>query len=251
VQRFALTVTRNINANRTLTQLLDEFRTNVRPSDASQTRVIAAGPTGATRSATPRRTTTTLNHELAAGNLVVVAGVASPATTASGRSSRRRLATTFTAQLPVAGLAASGGGTVTTRPGAELQNLSHRKEIRRCQPTHIFVTAAEAARSRCRRARAARRARRSCACSLPGKVYRVSEPTYTRRRHPRGDLIMCNVGGTKVTELEQAAAGARRSRGRRDRRARRRRAEAGRSRDHRSPTRGRLPERTPLDHEKG
>lgn len=122
VQRYAVTVTRNINANRGLTQLLEEIRTNVR-ADGWPTTAIAAAPIGATQVGSLATFTTSADHGLAPGNLVIVDGVAIAGYNGALHVVATPTATTFTAQLPVAGLAASGGGTVSQQATVDLQNL--------------------------------------------------------------------------------------------------------------------------------
>lgn len=122
-QRFDITVTRNINKNRTITQLITEFRSNVRTSDAPTT-VISASPVGATEAGTVATYTTTTNHGLTAGKLVDIVGVAVAGYNGSHAILATPTPTTFTVQLAIGGLAASGGGTVTTPPVAELQDLT-------------------------------------------------------------------------------------------------------------------------------
>lgn len=121
-QRYQVTVARSINPLRGLTQILDELRTSVRVSDAPLL-VIANSPAGATEAAAIATFTTTTPHGLVAGHIADVEGVA-----VAGYNGRWMIldtptGSTFRATLPVSGLAASGGGTVTTKPVVDAQNL--------------------------------------------------------------------------------------------------------------------------------
>jgi hypothetical protein len=120
-QRYELTVTRTINPNRGISQLITEFRTNVRTSD-DPVRTIAAAPTGATMVGNVATYTTTTAHGLALGDMVQVAGVGVAGYNGLWTITQVPTGTTFKAQLDVAGLAASGGGTVTRAPLAAVKN---------------------------------------------------------------------------------------------------------------------------------
>lgn len=122
VQRYEVTLDVQINRNRGISQLIHEFRTNVRAADGVAI-TLAASPTGATELANVATYTTTLPHELKIGDLVIVNGVGVAGYNGALFVATTPTATTFTAQLPIAGLGASGGGTVTIRPVAALQNL--------------------------------------------------------------------------------------------------------------------------------
>lgn len=74
---------------------------------------LAASPTGATEAGTTATFTTTVNHNLAVGDIASVAGVGTAGYNGAWTVATIVSATRFTAVLPASGLAASGGGTVT------------------------------------------------------------------------------------------------------------------------------------------
>lgn len=73
-------------------------------------------------------------------------------------------------------------------------------------PTHVFVTAAEGREVPIPPSEGSAPGAMLLRCK-PGKVYRLMWSTYTRRRILAGDLLPTTIGGLKVAELEQAAAG--------------------------------------------
>lgn len=73
-------------------------------------------------------------------------------------------------------------------------------------PTHIFVTAAEGREVPVPLSEGSAPGSTLLRCK-PGKVYRLQNTSYTRRRILAGDLMPTTIGGVKVAELEQAAAG--------------------------------------------
>lgn len=75
------------------------------------------------------------------------------------------------------------------------------------QLTHIFVTAAEGREVPVPAGDASSPGGVLLRC-LPGKVYRLPYSGYTRKRITAGDLIPCNLYGTKVADVETAAADA-------------------------------------------
>jgi hypothetical protein len=80
---------------------------------AEATNAIAASPTGATESGNTVTITTTAAHNLAVGNTVTISGVGVGGYNGTFTVASVPTATTFTYTNPTAGLAASGGGTVT------------------------------------------------------------------------------------------------------------------------------------------
>lgn len=114
-QRYEVQVERTINPNRGISQLITEFRANVRTSD-DPLRTIAASPGGATELAAVATFTTTIAHGLKIGDLVLVEGVAIAGYNGFHTVTGTPTGTTFTATLAVSGLAGSGGGTVTRPP---------------------------------------------------------------------------------------------------------------------------------------
>jgi hypothetical protein len=116
-QRYDLEVTRKINANRGVSQTITEFRSNVRQSSVAPLAITAA-----VEAANVATYTTALPHELKIDDLVIVDGVGVAGYNGALFVASTPTATTFTAQLPITGLGASGGGTVTPRPVAALKN---------------------------------------------------------------------------------------------------------------------------------
>lgn len=72
-------------------------------------------------------------------------------------------------------------------------------------PTHVFVTAAEGRLVPVPPNEASAPGSTLLKCE-PGKVYRLPWTTYTRKRINAGDLVLCNMYGTRVATVEAAAA---------------------------------------------
>ncbi len=84
------------------------------PNGALQTFAIAASPTGATETGNTVTITTTGNHHFLVGESVTIAGVTDAGYNGTFTIDSVPNSTSFTYTNPTAGLAASGGGTVTS-----------------------------------------------------------------------------------------------------------------------------------------